>query len=249
MGGADGGTGSRTLAALGLTTGERDALAAVLAGHGWRLLDVAGPSRGDLLEAAEAEPHAWLVVPGAGQLAGGLVEAVLGLQEETVVLVGSRSPADDELFPVLRAGAAAYLPWPPRLERFGHVMDSVMQGEVALPRSMASRLARAFRRSPGRQVRNAAGRVVDLSPREAQVLHLLRAGWSTREIGRRMHVADVTVRTHVSALCRKLRVPNRQAVLDLLEQEAGPEGSPGPGVSPPVAGDGATGDGSSHPEL
>jgi DNA-binding NarL/FixJ family response regulator len=33
------------------------------------------------------------------------------------------------------------------------------------------------------------------------------------------HIAQVTVRTHVSSILRKLRVPDRRAALDLLDRE------------------------------
>ena len=53
-----------------------------------------------------------------------------------------------------------------------------------------------------------------LSPREQQVyLHLAR-GLSNGEIGRRTHLAENTVRSHVSSILRKLTLTGRAQVVD-----------------------------------
>jgi len=48
-----------------------------------------------------------------------------------------------------------------------------------------------------------------LTARERQVLQLLRTHLRRRDIAARLHVSDDTVKTHVSAVYRKLRVTNR----------------------------------------
>ena len=53
--------------------------------------------------------------------------------------------------------------------------------------------------------------VPDLSEREIDVLELVCEGLSNREIGRRLHIADVTARQHVQAIIHKLHVLNRTA--------------------------------------
>jgi DNA-binding NarL/FixJ family response regulator len=41
---------------------------------------------------------------------------------------------------------------------------------------------------------------------------------STAEIGERLFIAPVTVRTHVSAILKKLQVPDRETAVELLER-------------------------------
>jgi DNA-binding CsgD family transcriptional regulator len=46
----------------------------------------------------------------------------------------------------------------------------------------------------------------------------MRQGCSTEEIASRLFISPVTVRTHVSAILRKLHVPTREAAIELLER-------------------------------
>ena len=48
-----------------------------------------------------------------------------------------------------------------------------------------------------------------LSHRQAQVLPLVVAGFSNKEIGRELHIAEGTVKVHLSAAFSKLGVHNR----------------------------------------
>ena len=57
---------------------------------------------------------------------------------------------------------------------------------------------------------------VELTPREWQVLEGLRDGLSTEDLAERLYVSPVTVRSHVSAILKKLKVPDRAAAIKLL---------------------------------
>jgi two-component system response regulator DegU len=56
-----------------------------------------------------------------------------------------------------------------------------------------------------------------LTSREWQILDLLQQERSTREIAARLYISEVTVRTHVASILRKLELPDR-AALCLVEQ-------------------------------
>jgi DNA-binding NarL/FixJ family response regulator len=55
-----------------------------------------------------------------------------------------------------------------------------------------------------------------LTTREWEVLEGLGQGLSTAEISERLFISNVTVRSHVSAILRKLRVPNRASAVRVL---------------------------------
>jgi DNA-binding NarL/FixJ family response regulator len=71
----------------------------------------------------------------------------------------------------------------------------------------------------------ATAAMVDLTPRERQVLTLLIAGASNKEMARRLSIRSNTVRTHVQSLLTKLRVHTRlgAATLAMRYGLLGPE--------------------------
>ena len=67
--------------------------------------------------------------------------------------------------------------------------------------------------------RCASGTSGEITTREREVLRLLVAGYSNREIGRALFVAEGTVKNHVSSILYKLGVRDRtRAVLKALER-------------------------------
>lgn len=70
-----------------------------------------------------------------------------------------------------------------------------------------------------------------LTDREVEVLHCLGEGLSNHQIGRKLHIGETTVKTHVSRVLTKLDLRSRvQAAI--LAQEAGLLG----GADGPVSG-------------
>ena len=59
-----------------------------------------------------------------------------------------------------------------------------------------------------------------LTTKEKEVLELVKQGFSNKEIASRMVVREVTVKTHLNSIFKKLKVTNRtQAVLLLMQTE------------------------------
>jgi ATP/maltotriose-dependent transcriptional regulator MalT len=52
-----------------------------------------------------------------------------------------------------------------------------------------------------------------LTARELEVLRLVAAGGSNREIGRRLFISERTVKSHMTSLMRKLNVASRTAAV------------------------------------
>jgi DNA-binding NarL/FixJ family response regulator len=72
--------------------------------------------------------------------------------------------------------------------------------------------------------RAAAARLAALAPRESEVLALVAEGLSNAEIGRRLRMAEATIKTYVSRILTKLDCANRvQAAL--LARDAGQTGA------------------------
>lgn len=134
-----------------------------------------------------------------------------------VMLTASRD--DDDLFEALRAGASGYLLKDMDPDRLASALRGVMAGEAALPRTLVVKVMAEFRTRPRRRLglggQAAAAR---LTSREAEVLDLLAIGLTTEDIAKRLFVGQVTVRTHVRAVLKKLHVSNRAEAVELLRR-------------------------------
>lgn len=155
-------------------------------------------------------------MPGGGVAAAAAISAKLP-EAAIVILTVSQDEAD--LFDALRVGAAGYLLKDTDPRRLPTLLSKVISGEGVLSPSLVAKLIEEFReRGRRRRLPLVGSRGVELTSREWEVLDLLRQGLSTRQIAERLFVAEVTVRTHVAAILHKLRVPNRQAALQLLDE-------------------------------
>jgi DNA-binding NarL/FixJ family response regulator len=156
----------------------------------------------------------------------GLVAAAAIAEEvpSTAIVMFTVSRDDDDLFQALRAGAVGYLLKDTDPDRLPAALDGVLAGEAAMPRALVARVIEEFaHRDRRRRLPLVNNRPVRLTSREWETLDAMRDGLSTAEIAEQFGVAPVTVRTHISAILRKLRVKDRQEALRLIG------GGPGPG--------------------
>jgi DNA-binding NarL/FixJ family response regulator len=111
---------------------------------------------------------------------------------------------DDDLLDAVRAGAIGY--WPGGLDTplLRRIIRGAAAGEAVIPRTMVLELVMELRGSGGPG---------GLTGRESQVLGMLRRGHSTAAIARRLEIAPVTVRRHISELVHKLGVEDRSELL------------------------------------
>jgi DNA-binding NarL/FixJ family response regulator len=153
-------------------------------------------------------------MPGGGIAAAWEITARL---PETRVVMFTVSREDDDLFDALKAGATGYLLKDTDPERLPLALLDVANGEAAIPRALVARLANEFRdRGPRRRALLGHDLNGHLTSREWEVLELLRDGLSTREISGKLYISQVTVRSHIAAILKKLRVPDRKAAIRLF---------------------------------
>ena len=156
------------------------------------------------------------------QMPGGGIEAAEEIARavpESAIVMLTVSRRDADLFDALRAGASGYLLKDTDPDRLPLALRGVLDGEAALPRHLVSLVIEEFRGRRRRRLpllQRRAG--AEVSPREWEVLELMRQGLTTGEIAGRLSIEPVTVRKHVWSILKKLRVPDRQAALRLLER-------------------------------
>jgi DNA-binding NarL/FixJ family response regulator len=182
------------------------------------------PDAAEAIQAAVRErPDVCLLdirMPGSGVAAAWEIAARLP-RAKIVMLTVSDDNAD--LFAALHAGADGYLLKTMDLQRLPDALEGVNSGEAAMPRTLVARLLEHFRgREPRwRQLVADDGFRGRLTSREWEVLALLAQGLSTGGIARQLMLSDSAVRVHISAIVRKLGVPDRAAAIDLFRKRSG----------------------------
>lgn len=134
-----------------------------------------------------------------------------------IVLLSSEG--DEQLMIMaLRAGVAAYLPRNVPWEDLLKVLQDVRRGdypinEIVLSQpQIAALVLTEFRTlTADEEVENIYS---PLSPREIEVLELVAAGRTNKEIAMKLSISNQTVKNHISSILRKLAVNDRtQAVV------------------------------------
>jgi DNA-binding NarL/FixJ family response regulator len=126
------------------------------------------------------------------------IEAIPKIAARVLVLTAYAN--DEQIDAVLRAGAGGYLLKGASVDEIERAIRVVARGETYLDPRVAARVV-ALSRAPR------------LSAREREVLRLVAAGRSNKEIGAELKVTERTVKFHVTAIFNKLGADNRaQAV-------------------------------------
>lgn len=134
------------------------------------------------------------------------------------IVLFSASMDGGNVVKAIRAGVAAYLPRNVEWSVLHGVLRDVLRGEypindlvLSLP-DVASQVLEAFRQMVGDE--DTQSIYSPLSPRELEVLELVAAGRSNKEIATQLDISNQTVKNHVSSILRKLAVNDRtQAVV------------------------------------
>lgn len=197
----------------------RAGIKAALERDGFAVCAQAADARAAIESARRDRPDVCLLdihMPGDGIHAAETISREL---PEVAVVMLTVSRTDEDLFNALRAGASGYLLKDIDPMRLPLALRGVLEGEAALPRRLVALLIEEFReRKRRRRIPLVGRRAAELTDREWEVLEGMKQGLTTDEIAGRLFISPVTVRTHVSAILRKLHVPTREAALELLER-------------------------------
>lgn len=195
--------------------GVRDALEA----QGFRVCAEASDAAGAVEAAVREHPDVCLLdirMPGSGISAATEISSKV---PKTAIVMLTVSHDEADFFDALRAGAAGYLFKDTDPRRLPVLLRGVIAGEGVLSPGLVTKLIEEFReRGRRRRLHLSGSRGVELTSREWEVLNLLRQGLSTAQISRRLFIEEVTVRSHVSSILRKLRVTDRRAAVRLLDE-------------------------------
>jgi len=123
---------------------------------------------------------------------------------------------DDEfVFAGLKAGGRGYIVKDDDPETMLRGIRAVANGESLLGPTIAQKVLRQFSALPGKQALLAD----DLTPREMEVLKLIAAGLTNREIAEALVLSEKTVKNHINNIFSKLHVYDRsQAMLYAIRE-------------------------------
>jgi DNA-binding NarL/FixJ family response regulator len=149
---------------------------------------------------------------------------------QTQVVVLTTYSDDDSIIGALQAGALGYLTKDATRAEIGRAVLAAAAGQAVLDPAVQQRLLSAAVRAPAATAGPGAAGYDELTPRETEVLRLIAAGKSNREIARALFVSEATVKTHVNRIFAKTGSRDRSQAVHYAYTRgyAGPSTPPDP---------------------
>ena len=147
-----------------------------------------------------------------------LIDIAAGESIDLVRTLQTKSPAlktiafgvesdEPEIIAFAQAGVAGYVPSDASIDTLTSTIARVMKGDLVCPPHVAATLLRHV--GTTNAIDRPARPGVDLTARELEVLTVIQAGLSNKEIAVRLHIEVATVKNHVHRLLEKLHVTSR----------------------------------------
>lgn len=176
-----------------------------------------------LLRAVEAEPGTDLVLLDLNMPGSQGFSTLIQLRAQYPAIPVAIVSAHEDPAIIRRAmdfGAAAYIPKSTSLERIGVALRAVLDGLQWVPEGLPEDAG-----VPGED-QALAQRVASLTPQQLKVLLMLASGRLNKQIASDLDVAEGTVKTHVTAILRKLGMYRRIQAAMLAQRLLRADGEP-----------------------
>ncbi|MDQ2985487.1 MAG: response regulator transcription factor [Armatimonadota bacterium] len=139
-------------------------------------------------------------------------------RRETAVVILTVHEDDQNVFEAVRSGAISYLL---KTSTPKEVLDAIRRahdGETTLTPTIASKVLSEFRRQKD-DVGVDDEHLYELSDREHEILEFIARGLRNRDIAGKLHLAEKTVKNHVSSILKALHVNSRtEAAMKALKE-------------------------------
>ena len=136
---------------------------------------------------------------------------------ETCIIMLTVSENEDSLMAALKAGAHGYVLKGVSSIELRAIIRRVAGGEAYVTPLLAGKMLTELSRPSG------PAYLEELTKREVEVLELLSQGLANREIGERLHLAEKTIKHHISGILQKLQVRSRTEAAIIALKHAAPQ--------------------------
>ena len=137
---------------------------------------------------------------------------------DTIIVVLTVRDDEEKLFEAIKNGAQGYLLKSIRAREMLEMLRGALRGEAAISPHMAGRMLEEFRRM-SHQMPADTGEILDLTPREQEVLGLVAQGMEDKEIAVELSISVNTVKSHLRNLLAKLQVSSRREAARLAKNK------------------------------
>ena len=183
----------------------------------------AGSVREAVAEAERALPD--VIVMDVRLSDGSGIEATREIRAnrpETKVLMLTSFADDEALFASIMAGASGYVLKQVKSGDLLRAIRAVGAGDSLLDPSVTNAVLDRLRK--GKHLMKDE-KLARLSPQEERILQLIAEGWTNRQIGEELRLAEKTVKNYVSSILSKLEVARRAEAAAYLARHTTTPGS------------------------
>ena len=145
-------------------------------------------------------------IPGNGLTAA---QSIAAACPAIKIVMLTASDQEENLLAALRAGAKAYILKGVSARELTSIIRGVWAGDVYVTPSLAASLLVELSSAAPQKSSSISNPLDELTEREHQILELVAAGSSNKEIGQQLFLTEKTVKHYMTNILQKLQVRNR----------------------------------------
>jgi len=198
----------------------REGITKLLKTHGGFLVD--SPSDGDetLLMEGIAPPNVILLDLGLEREHS--IKLMQKLRErfpESKVIAMDILPDQADMVEFVKAGGSGFILKNAPVEDYVKTVQAVAGGATILPPVLTKSLFTQIVESVLKNGKSVPSHAIQLTKREREVVDLISAGMSNKEIAQELHIATFTVKSHVHNVLEKLELSTRLQIAAFVRDE------------------------------
>jgi len=201
-----------------------EGLSNLLAAHGMTVVGIAHDGRTAVLQALDLNPDLILMDLRMPVCDGLTATRLIKAQRPTIkIVILTTSAEDQDLFAAVQSGASGYLLKSISGQAFIDALRGLEEGVPPFSPGLAARLLAEFARRADASQPVAMPDVDAASPsdsppgeltaRQVEVLRLVAAGRTYREVGQQLALSERTVRYHMAEIMARLHLEHRSQVI------------------------------------